>query len=113
TRAFERRFVKAGIKCWLIRTNKDPSTRLKKYLENVPEIARRTSTCDNREPWWKFTIPEAPAVLVATGFSGARPKAVRNAVGAVAVGSVSGVHGIHGVAAKQLVAALARARFRS
>ena len=39
-------------------------------------------------------MPEVPSLLVATGFRGARPKAVVNMIGARAIGSVSGIYGV-------------------
>lgn len=112
-RVFEADFMERGAKCWLIRTNGEPSNRLQKYLKGTPEEARRTSPCQAREEWWRFTMPNPPSVLVATGFSGGRPKAVRNAVGAIAVGSVSGVFGLRHQAAKEMVRALHVSRFHS
>jgi len=113
TKGFERDFRDAGRKCWLVRTNREPSPKLKTYLEGVAEAQRNTSTCVDREVWWRFPMPEKAAVLVASGFRGARPKAVFNEVGAVAVGSVTGVHGLHGSGARRLVELLHISRFRS
>jgi hypothetical protein len=112
-RRFDRHFQDAGAKCWLIRTDREPSSRLKKYLGSVPEDKRQTSTCSLREDWWRFTMPDRPSVLVATGFTGARPKAVRNAVRAVAVGSVSAIFGLPEPKATRVVDALHVARLRS
>lgn len=114
TRAvFDKKYRDSGAKCWLIRTDRSPTSRLKKYLESVPEEKRNTSTCDVRDEWWRFTLPESPSILVASGFNGARPKAVRNAIGAIAVGSVSGVFGLTAQQARELTNALHVARFRS
>jgi len=114
TRAvFDKKYRDSGAKCWLIRTDRVPTSRLKKYLERVPEEKRKTSTCDLRDKWWRFTLPESPSILVASGFNGARPKAVRNAIGAVAVGSVSGIFGLTAQRARELTNALHVARFRS
>lgn len=110
---FDKRLKDAGAKCWLIRTDRQPSVRLKKYLKGVPKEKRQTCTCALRDDWWCFTMPESPSVLVATGFIGARPKAVRNAVRAVAVGSVSGVFGLTESEVCRLADALHAARFRS
>jgi hypothetical protein len=51
-------------------------------------------------------MPEAPSVLVASGFRAARPKAVVNQIRAVAVGSVSGVYGLSAAQSTRLVRAL-------
>src|SRR5206468_13007736 len=84
-----------------------------KYLESVPQQIRKTSTCLRRDEWWRFTMPLPPSVLVASGFNGTRPKAVRNEIGAVAVGSVSGVFGLSHMKARTFVVALHASRFRS
>lgn len=89
---FHREFVDSGCKCWLVRTDRTPSDRLLKYLESVPEQGRQTSTCMGRDIWWKFTMPTAPALLMATGFR-SRPKIVINDVRAISVGGVCGIFG--------------------
>lgn len=91
---FRRYFRDQGRKCWLIRTDRPPSSRLKAYLEAVPASKRATKTCLLREEWWEFAMPQQPAVIVASGFRGPRPKAVVNKVGALAVGAVCGVYGL-------------------
>jgi hypothetical protein len=91
---FNRFFRNRGKKCWLVRTDRPPSSRLKAYLEAVPATKRATKTCLLRDEWWKFTMPQQPEVIVASGFCGPRPKAVVNAVGVLAVGAVFGVYGL-------------------
>ena len=103
--AFQREFVDAGRKCWLVRTDRAPSQRLQRYLDSVPETGRQTSTCTGRDVWWKFTMPTAPALLMATGFRD-RPKVITNEVGAIAVGSVCGIHGASATRARQIAKAL-------
>jgi hypothetical protein len=88
---FMRDYVRAGRKCWLVRTDKAPSPRLKAYLDSVPKEARQSSTCRSREIWWKFTMPAPPEALMATGFK-KYPKVVVNQAGVVAVGSVCGIY---------------------
>lgn len=110
---FDTYFQNSGAKCWLIRTDREPSSRLQRYLESVPERKRQTSTCALRDEWWRFSMPASPSVLVATGFKGARPKAVRNAISVIAVGSVSGVFGLTEAQGRRLANALHVARFRS
>jgi hypothetical protein len=89
---FERDYVAAGHKCWLIRTDRLPSNALMAYLDNVPFEGRQTSTCNSREVWWAFAMPQAPQALLATGYT-VRPKVVVNDVGAIAVGGVCGIYG--------------------
>ncbi|WP_454744680.1 Eco57I restriction-modification methylase domain-containing protein [Ciceribacter selenitireducens] len=84
----------AGEKCWLIRTDSLPSEALVAYLESVPKADYQTSTCLEREIWWKFKMPPVPEVLIAQSFKGRFPKAVKNVISARAVGGVSGVYGL-------------------
>ena len=100
---FRKSFRLAGLKCWLPRTDRDPSDRLRKYLDNVPKGEYQTSTCLARESWWRFAMPEPPSVFVATGFRAERPKALANQIGAVAVGGVSGVCGLSVTGSVRLV----------
>lgn len=103
--AFAKHYVLSGKKCWLIRTDVAPSRRLQSYLDSVPEEGRRTSTCANRDIWWKFTMPEMPKALMATGFK-ATPKLLMNAVEAIAVGGVCGIYAPSKAAAARTVSAL-------
>ena len=64
------------------------------YLDSVPANAVATSTCLERDVWWRFSLPPVPVALVATCFKGRVPKAVRNTVGAIAVGGVAGIHDV-------------------
>lgn len=93
-RVFDATFRSGGLKCWLIRTDRQPSRRLREYLSGVPPVAYRTATCRDREEWWKFTMPQVPSILAATGFRGDRPKVVTNGIGARAVGGISGIYGV-------------------
>lgn len=102
TESFRREFVEKGRKCWLVRSNRKPSTRLQAYLDSVPEEDHQSSTCVNRNVWWAFSMPQAPTLLIASGFRD-KPKIVINAIKAIAVG---GVFGIHGLAATQAEAIL-------
>ena len=56
-------------------------------------------------------MPKPPQVLVATGFRSERPKAVRNVIQAIAVGSVSGIHGSSVRGAARIVRAIQAADF--
>lgn len=92
-KSFEQIFVRAGARCWLIRSDLDDhSPELSRYLEGVrAEAWERYSTCTTRELWWRYRPHPAPALLVASGFTQKSPKVLLNEVGAVAVGSVYGV----------------------
>jgi hypothetical protein len=92
--AFHSRFVEAGLKCWLIRSESSRvSTRLRNYLDSVPPSKRATATCTGREPWYAYALPPIPDLLVSSGFVSRAPKTLINSVGAIPIG---GVHGIHG-----------------
>ncbi|MFJ5235177.1 Eco57I restriction-modification methylase domain-containing protein [Pseudomonas neuropathica] len=90
---FERLFVRAGARCWLIRSDLDDhSPELRRYLSDTNDDAwKKYSTCTSRKIWWRYRPHPAPALLVASGFTSKGPKALLNQVGAVAVGSVYGV----------------------
>ena len=91
--SFERRFVQAGARCWLVRSyEKNRSPALNAYLESVPERNRQSWTCRNQEPWFNFRPHPVPQLLVSSGFTRFGPKVLVNSVGALAVGSVYGVH---------------------
>ena len=90
--AFRTHFVEGGQRCWLIRTDRDPSAELAKYLSSVPDSERQTKTCQARTEWWRFKMPEKPSVLFAQGFRRKFPKVARNTVGARAVGGVCGIY---------------------
>jgi hypothetical protein len=95
-RTFEKFYLKAGKKCWLINTSKKAiSDKLRGYLDSVPNENYQTSTCQSREEWWKFAMPKIPDILVSTGFRNKYTKVVVNSVGARAVGSVCGVYGLN------------------
>jgi hypothetical protein len=108
--AFQRYYVKAGKKCWLLQTESKPSPRLQAYIDSVPAEDRATSTCTARDEWWRFTMPSIPQILVATGFRGLHTKAVANVIKARAVGGVAGVYGVKRAARSQFVQSLVKAR---
>lgn len=91
---FRRIFRDAGLKCWLIRTDVEPTGPLANYLASVPQEDRATATCLERADWWRFVMPPVPAVLMAQSFKGAFPKGMTNTLGARAVGGVAGVYGL-------------------
>ena len=94
TQTFQRYYRNTAHKCWLIRTDVGLSEALRDYLDSVPASAYQTATCLGREKWWRFIMPAVPSLLVAQGFKGNFPKAVKNCVNARAVGGVCGVFNI-------------------
>ncbi|MDR6696275.1 hypothetical protein [Stenotrophomonas sp. 1337] len=92
-KTFDERFVGRGVRCWLIRSDKDKlSPQLQRYVDGIPKSSwGRYSTCTNRAVWWRYRPHPAPALLLASGFTGKRPKSLINDVGAIAAGSVYGV----------------------
>ncbi|GEM_PF-539722 len=95
-----------GQKCWLIRTDEEPSRALQAYLDAVPEAEYQTSTCLERENWWKFKMPPVPALLMAMSFKGEFPKAVANMIAARAVGGVCGIYNVDPVQMQDLIGGL-------
>ncbi len=92
--AFQKHFVQAGRRCWLIRSFDDKlSCSLKAYLDSVPAKAHQTYTCRNQTPWFKYSPHPVPKILFSSGFTKFGPKVLINSVGAYAVGSVWGIHG--------------------
>jgi hypothetical protein len=83
-----------GRKCWLIRTDSKLSKGLDAYLAAIPASEYQTSTCLDREDWWRFAMPDIPPVLISMSFSGGFLKAVRNLAGARAVGGVYGIYNL-------------------
>ena len=94
SQTFQQHYRDPGQKCWLIRTDREPSSVLQGYLDTVPSTAYQTATCLEREQWWKFQMPPVPQLLVAQAFKGTFPKAVRNCEEARAVGGVCGIYDI-------------------
>jgi hypothetical protein len=106
---FEDLYVSNGLKCWLVRTDREPTGRLAKYLGSVDSKEYQTRTCLARDKWWQFAMPDAPQIIAATGFTGPRPKAVVNHLGARAVGGVAGIYRVAAGSEQRLVAKLAAA----
>jgi hypothetical protein len=91
--AFQKHFVRAGRRCWLVRSYSPRlSHTLRTYLESVPAKARQTYTCINQRPWFNYPPHPVPRILFGSGFTSFGPKVLLNAVGARAVGSVWGIH---------------------
>ncbi|PCJ88328.1 MAG: DNA methyltransferase [Thiotrichaceae bacterium] len=91
-KVFKESYVKSGARCWLIRSDKPLSKELKIYLDCVHEDERNTSTCNNREIWYKYAYPDTAQLLLSTGFIAKAPQVIENAIGAKAVGSVAGIY---------------------
>ncbi|WP_180727646.1 class I SAM-dependent methyltransferase [Paraburkholderia largidicola] len=89
---FQQEYVSAGKRCWLIRPVEPLSRQLKYYLDAVPHDERDNFTCNARDIWWKFSLPDAPRLLYSSGFRGHRPKVFVNSVSAISVGSVCGIY---------------------
>lgn len=111
-KAFQTYYRDQGQKCWLIRTDKKPSSRLNAYLSAVPETDYQTSTCLEREEWWKFNMPPIPSVMIATSFKGTFPKMATNSIGARAVGGVCGIYNVSQARSKDIVRSLERLDIR-
>lgn len=112
--AFEKHFVRAGAKCWLIASHKEKrSPALNSYLEAVPEKDRQTYTCKNQSPWFNYWPHPVPQMLFSSGFTKFGPKVLVNSVGARAVGSVWGIHAKHKLPVRRLQAHLLRINFES
>lgn len=90
--AFDRFFVSAGARCWLIRSDKEKlSDRLTKYLNNVNSDLKNTSTCNSRKIWHRYSYPGISRLLFSSGFVDFGPQFLENQVQAVAVGGVGGI----------------------
>ena len=111
--SFRSQYREPNQKCWLIRTDVEPSRALAAYLDAVPESDYQTSTCLEREEWWRFTMPAVPDVLIAMSFKGKFPKAVRNHAKVRAVGGVYGIYNLSAEQADQVSAGLGGIDIRS
>jgi hypothetical protein len=109
---FEKHFVKAGQRCWLIRSyGEKRSDSLNAYLESVPAKARQTYTCKNQTPWFKYFPHPVPQILFSSGFTEFGPKILINSIGARAVGSVWGVHAVNKLPLRRLQTYLLKVNF--
>lgn len=92
TATFQRHFVAAGKRCWLIRSDQeDISPALRAYIEHVGDRWKTYTTCTNRETWWRYRPHPSPQLLFSSGFVGRNAKVLVNRSGAIAVGSVYGI----------------------
>ncbi len=91
--SFNKHFVEAGRRCWLLKTDQPKLAKpVTQWLDAAPETVRQNGTCGRRDPWYSFEAPLAPDVLYSSGFS-ASPLFIVNTVGAKAAGSVHGIFG--------------------
>lgn len=89
---FDKYFVDAGRRCWLLRTDlRRLAAPVLTWLKRAPRGVRENGTCGHRNPWYAFPSPAAADILYTSGFS-VRPLFVINRIGAKAVGSVHGVY---------------------
>lgn len=88
---FEKFYVRSGARCWLIRSDKSLSLELQIYLDGIPEDKHDTSTCNNRDLWYKYNYPDTPQLLISTGFVAKAPQILENKIKAKAVGAIAGV----------------------
>lgn len=89
---FQRFYVQAGVRCWLVKTWGPVSKELRGYLEQVPEDERDNYTCNHRKEWWKIPEHKPADIIYSSAFVGKSPKFLINKVRAVAVGTVQGIH---------------------
>lgn len=104
--AFDKFYRHAGQKCWLLRTDRKPSRALKAYLASIAAEDYQTSTCLEREEWWRFKMPDTPDILMATSFREKFPKGMKNAVGAKAVGGVCGIYNVPSSASRKILSGM-------
>ena len=109
---FWRYFVEHGARCWLIRSDKEKlSSALQRYLETVDSLLRDTSTCRNREVWYRFPLPEPPALLFSTGFVKHGPLVLENPLGVIHVGGVAGIYGERTISFRKIASELRKYNF--
>jgi hypothetical protein len=104
--SFRAQYRAPSQKCWLIRTDNEPSPILAAYLKSVPESEYQTSTCLEREEWWRFAMPPVPDVLISMSFKDKFPKAVRNQAKVRAVGGVYGIYKLSAAQAEMVTTGL-------
>lgn len=104
--SFDKFYRRAGQKCWLLRTDRKPSSDLRAYLKSVPEKDYQTSTCLERDVWWKFKMPATPDILMSMSFRGKFPKGLKNLIGAKAVGGVCGIYDVSREASARILSGI-------
>lgn len=112
--SFQKHFVAADRKCWLIRCRqKRVNRRIRAYLEGIPVEFRTTYTCLNQKPWYSYEWMPIPRLLFHSAFTSFGPKVVVNSLGAQAVGSVYGVCSDGIMSARRLQSYLLNFEFES
>jgi len=92
SRTFRKYIVNNNQKCWLIRSEQTLSKRLKKYLDNIPDEYKNTTTCKERELWYVYNCYPPPKILYNSGFTKIGPNFIINKIRAIAVGGIQGIH---------------------
>ncbi|MBC3920509.1 N-6 DNA methylase [Undibacterium sp. CY18W] len=110
---FNKYYVEAGKRCWLLNTWDTPSTALMGYLNSIPDSMRNNYTCNIREVWWKAKPHQPADIIYSSAFVGTGPKFFENKVSAVAVGTVQGIHNVKSKQRPNLVKALSTLNFQS
>ncbi|MEM1057635.1 MAG: Eco57I restriction-modification methylase domain-containing protein [Verrucomicrobiota bacterium] len=91
-KTFKKYYRDNGHKCWLIKSYEDNlSSKLADYLESMLPYQYNTSTCNERDVWFKYKPFEEPNILFGSGFTKFGPKVLINSIRAHNVGSVYGV----------------------
>lgn len=90
---FQRNFVQAGRRCWLIKSSERmKNKRLQRYLDAIPSSERDTYTCLHQDPWYNYEEVEPPQLLLHSAFTGHAPAVLTNTIQAINVGSVYGIY---------------------
>lgn len=111
--SFKSHLVETGRKCWLIRSDRNLSKDLKLYLEHIPKSLHDTSTCNSRDPWYRYKFPPIPIIIYSSGFTEYGPKILHNEIGAIAIGSAHGIHSEEKVDSNQLISYLRDINFEN
>ena len=111
-KAFNKNYVEAGQKCWLINNSATPSKALQGYLKRVAKELRDNHTCRNQNPWWGYKPHPAPEILYNPGFVKSSPQFIDNRIGAIAVSSVFGIHKLKGISRRKLIQELNSINFK-
>lgn len=86
---FQKRFVEAGAKCWLLKTD-PPSKAARRWLERHKAAMENNYTCLNRKVWFEYHLPPVPDLIYSSAFR-KHPKILINSVGARVLGAVQGI----------------------
>lgn len=111
-KTFNKNYVEAGQRCWLISNSQTPGKALRGYLKRVTEGLRDNYTCRNQNPWWGYKSHPVPEILYNPGFVKSSPQFIDNRIGAIAVGSVFGIHALKGISRRRLIEELSAINFQ-